>query len=434
MSSDSLTKIPDRPTFYSELSKRIEHANQFKVKLAVLLVDLDRFYRINEQYGYLIGDQLLEKFTGLLGSVVRDQDYLARIGDNTFALILDGIMNVGHAELAARKILRLLEVPFVLNEQTLQMDCTIAIGLCPTHAKDSRHLLKTIETSLRDGKQTGERINVAHVVQEEEVSDNWDIEIALSRALEFDEFKIFYQPKVELQTGNVVGAEALLRWNHPVRGLIPPDDFIPLAEETGLIKPITNWMLNKVLRQGAEWPDKWGTQKVAINIPPDLVLMPEFRDLLSNALNLWQSDKVQLSLEIIERSLVTQVERTTEILNEIKAMGIEISIDDFGTGYSSLSYFDKLPAQELKIDKSFIDNLLESKSSQNIVKLIVELAHGFDMKVVAEGVENIETIKYLYKIKCDVIQGYVFSKPLPHIQYKEWLKGFKFNPKKKTDD
>lgn len=428
---DQLTGLPDRSAFYAELTRRVEHAARFKTKLAVLLVDIDRFHRVNEQYGYLVGDQLLEKFSALLASVVRDQDYLARVGDNTFALVLDGIMNTGHAELAGRKILRLLEVPFEIEEQQLLIESTVAIGLFPLHARDGRHLLKVTEAVLRDGKLSGEKINIASTHEESEVSEDWDIEIALSRAIEFGELMVFYQPKIELENGNVVGAEALLRWNHPVRGFISPDEFIPYAEESGLIKPITSWMLNVILREASEWPGKWGKQKVALNLPPELILMPELKDVLSNALNLWQSDNVQLSLEIIERSLVTQVERTTEILNAIKEMNIEISIDDFGTGYSSLSYFEKLPANELKIDKSFIDNLLDRKSNQNIVKLIIDLAHSFDMKVVAEGVEDADTLRYLYKQGCDVIQGYFFSKPLPHSKYKEWLANFNFKIKKK---
>lgn len=424
---DNLTQLEDRKTFFITLTEQLNTANKHRTNTALLLIDIDRFHRFNEQFGFAAGDSLLIKFSELLNSVARSQDYVARLGDNTFALLLNGILNEGHAELAARKVLRLLEVPFKIQNQTVTIECTISISLSPQHAKDAYNLLKLGESVLRENRIKGKRIGYADSYNELLEYENWDIEAALSQALENDELQVFYQPKVDLKNKRVVGAEALLRWKNRDKGYISPDLFIPLAEQTGLIKPITNWIFNTVLRESSEWTRKWGLQTISVNVPPEFILSPEFKDVLQNATKIWANDNTKLTIEIIERSLITQVEQTIEVLNDIREMGIDISIDDFGTGYSSLSYFKRLPVNELKVDQSFVRNLLENKEDRNIVKLIIDLGHTFNLKVVAEGVENKEIIKYLYKIRCDIFQGYYFSKPLPHYEYINWLSNFELN-------
>ncbi|MCW8875299.1 MAG: bifunctional diguanylate cyclase/phosphodiesterase, partial [Gammaproteobacteria bacterium] len=380
---DELTGLLDRKAFLKLLSGQVEDSNTYKSKLALLIVDINRFFRINNIFGYPAGDEILKKVALLLDNVIRDQDFVARIGDNRFALILDGVMNVGHAELAAHKILRLLQAPFVLGEQKIHVDVTIGISLCPLHASNPMFLLKECESVLHGAKEKNQKIGVSQTLEDEILSEHWDIELALDDALNNDEFLIYYQPKIALDSGGVVGVEALLRWNHSSRGFIPPNFFIPIAERMGHIKPITNWVFNTALRQGAEWTEKWGPLSISVNIPPDFILMPDLKGILSNALSLWGSDNILLTLEIVERSLVIEPEKSMAIMNELRDMDISISIDDFGTGYSSLSYFEKLPVDELKIDQSFVANVVESKSSQDLVRLIVELAHAFDMEVVA---------------------------------------------------
>ncbi len=424
ITQDNLTGLQDRKAFLTLLSKQVSDANIYKSKIGLLIVDIDRFYRINNIFGYEVGDQILQKFAALLRNVVRAQDYVARIGDNRFALILTDIMNVGHAELAAHKILRLLQVPFSVKEEKLYIDCTIAISLCPTHASNYLYLMKECESVLHEAKQANKKIGKSSVPEDEEISDSWDIEMALDNVLEKDQLLIYYQPKISLNNGRIVGAEALLRWNHPEKGFISPDYFIPIAERMGNIKPITNWILNTVLRQSAEWTNKHGPLSVSINIPPDLILSPDLKDHILNALKLWGNKNITLALEIIERSLVLEPERSFSILRELQDMGVSISIDDFGTGYSSLSYFEKLPVNELKIDRSFIFNVVSNTFSQNIVKLIIDLAHAFDMDVVAEGVEDLATLKHLKKIDCDIAQGYYFAKPMPQEKMMEWLLKF----------
>lgn len=424
MTSDELTRLDGRLSFLERLNEQVNYANKHKIKAGLVLIDIDRFQRINSQYGYEVGDKVLVKFAELLGSVKRKQDYLARIGDNTFALLLMGIMNTGHAELAARKILRLLEMPFSYKEFQIRIECTIGIAICPTHARDARHLMVEAESVLQETKQHSNNIGIAAVQGDEELSDFWDIEMAMNDALKFNEFSVYYQPKVDIVNGRVSGAEALLRWKHQSRGFVSPGIFIPIAEQSGMIKPITAWVLNTSLRQAAKWSDKWGPQTVSVNIPPEFLLMPDFFDMVTNSLKLWDSDNVSLTLEIIERSFISQVDRTIKALDKLKSHGVKISIDDFGTGYSSLSYFEKLPVDELKIDQAFIFNLLQSKPSRDIVRLIRDLGHAFDLQVVAEGVEEANILRYLRKIECDLVQGYYFSKPLPNEEYCEWLLKF----------
>ncbi len=421
MPIDELTKLDDRTTFYRNLKEQVSYTIKHKIKSALLLIDIDHFHKINSQYGYDTGDKLLAKFAELLLSVKREQDYLARVGDNTFALLLMGIMNTGHAELAARKILRQLEVPFTYNDFSITLECSISMALCPIHARDARHLFREAELILSDAKEQSEKICISNANAEADLSDYWDIEMDIVNAVRNNEFHLHYQPKVDIQNRRVSGAEALLRWKHHSRGYVSPNIFIPIAEQNGIMKQIIGWVLNTSLRHAAKWSDKWGAQTVSVNVPPDFILMHDFVDMVSSSLSLWRTDNVLLTIEIIERSFISQIDRTIETLDKLRDMGVKISIDDFGTGYSSLSYFEKLPVDEIKIDQSFVVNLRESKASRDIVKLIRDLGHAFELKVVAEGVEDEQVLKYLHKLKCDVIQGYYFSKPLPNKDYMEWL-------------
>jgi len=421
---DPLTKIAKRDAFFRIVEEQTNEALKLGSNIAIVLVDIDRFYRVNARCGYAVGNQLLEKFAHLIQSVARQQDYVGRLGDNTFALLLNGVMNAGHAELAAHKILRLLNVPFVVQGEELTIDCTISICLCPQHARDARHLLSKAETLLYETKEEGKAIGLPQAESDELVPENWLIEQALSRALENNQLEVHYQPKVDIQSGRVSGAEALLRWKYPNKGYISPGIFIPIAEESGIIKPITSWLLNVSLRQAAEWTDRWGKQSVSINVPPDLILAPDFEDSVVNALHLWGGPNHSLTLEIIERSFVHQTEKTSRIISSLRDHGVSISIDDFGTGYSSLSYFEKLPIDELKIDQSFIRNLFRSKPNRNIVRFISSLAKSFNLRVVAEGVEEPATVEYLKTIGCELVQGFVFAKPMPQEEYKKWLENF----------
>lgn len=420
-SLDNLTELYDRKTFMSLLANAVKAATNYQTKIALLLVDINRFHRINSVFGYDAGDEVLRKFAILLTNVCRPQDLVARIGDNTYAVILDGVMNTGHAELAAHKIITYLQSPFEFGDKRIYVDCTIGISVCPLHASNHLFLMKECESVLHEAKISNRKIGVSSTPEEDVIPDDFDIELALGDAVQNGELLVHYQPKISLDSGGVVGAEALLRWQHSSKGLIPPDYFIPIAERTGHIKPMTYWLLNTVLRQTAEWTEHWGPLTVSINVPPDFILMPDFKDSVHNAVNLWKNDSTNICFEIIERSLVMEPEKSFSALQELRDLGMSISIDDFGTGYSSLSYFERLPVDELKIDRSFVADIVLNKANRNIVKLIIDLAHAFDMEVVAEGVEDLKTVEILRGLGCDIVQGFYYARPMPNDVIKKWL-------------
>jgi len=421
---DKLTQLYDRETFFKLLARHIISVHDHKVKLALLIIDINRFDRVNRLYDYPAGDLVLKQFSKLLFEVKRKQDYLARIGDNRFALILINIMNAGHAKLAAQKILRLLQVPFEIGTDKILIEATIGISLCPLHASKTTALLKESEIALESARKNKQFIGITETSTEELLSDTWDVELAIDEALQTQQFSIYYQPKVSLQTGKPMGAEALLRWNHRSRGFISPAVFIPIAEKTGHIKPITSWILNSVLRHSSKWTTKWGKLSVSANIPPDLIFQLDLKDFVHNAIKLWGNDNITLILEIIERSLVEDTARCFEILKELQSMGVKISIDDFGTGYSSLAYFKSLPINELKIDQSFVFDLVKDRANENLVRLMIDLAHSFQLQTVAEGVEDGETYNALKTMGCNMVQGYYIAKPMPHEEFENWLENF----------
>lgn len=418
----------DRKAFFRLLSEWVSVSGRYGTKFALLLIDISRFHRVNHLHGYHIGDRILLKLEELLGTVRRPQDVLYRIGDNRFALVLKDIMNPGHAELAAQKIQRLLEMPFQSGDDPVPVSCTVGISLYPTHAHTAENLLRECEDVLNHARSTGEPVGISQREEEDEaVSELWDLEMELARALDKQQLQVFYQPQVSINSGAPIGAEALIRWVHPHRGMVRPDIFIPIAEKTGLIKPITNWLLNTVLRHSTKWTDRWGELSVSVNIPADFILRPYLKDFVANALQLWSNKRITLVLEIVERSLIEEPERCFKVLNDLRSMGIRISIDDFGTGYSTLSYFKFIPVDELKIDQSFINNLTADKANQSIVRLITALAHSFEMAVVAEGIEDANTLQYIRKIGVDIGQGYHLARPMPAEEFRNWLTGYQID-------
>jgi diguanylate cyclase (GGDEF)-like protein len=423
---DKLTHLYDRQTFFKVLAKHVVTVHDHKVNLALLVIDINRFDRINTLYDYSTGDLILKQFSKLLLRVKRQHDYLARIGDNRFALILINIKNSGHALLAAQKILRLLETPFEVGSKKLSIEVTIGISLCPFHASKTVALLKESEAALKSARQDKQNIGISNASSDNDdsLSETWDIELDIEEALKTHQFSIYYQPKFSLLTDKPVGAEALLRWNHRTRGFISPDIFIPIAEKTGHIKPITAWILNSVLRHSSRWTNKWGPLSVSVNIPPQLIFELAMKDFVNNALHLWGSENITLILEIIERSLVKNTDKSFTILKEMQSMGVEISIDDFGTGYSSLAYFKSLPIDELKIDQSFVFDLIKDKANAKLIYLMIELAHNFKLKTVAEGIEDKQTYSELKAMGCDIGQGYYMARPMPSKEFEDWLNNF----------
>ncbi|GAB3381892.1 putative bifunctional diguanylate cyclase/phosphodiesterase [Lysobacter fragariae] len=419
---DDLTGLHNRRSFLSLLRRHVALCNEQQSSLALIVIDIDGFARLNAAHGYEFGDRALQHLAAQLRDVTRMQDHAARIGDNRFALILPRILNKGHAELAVQKLFRLLEVPFEAPQGKLRMTATIGAALCPMHASQGEFLLRQAEKSLEMARATGQHFLFAPDNDEDRgFSEFWDLEIELGDALQRGELYLTYQPKLRMSDLRPIGAEALMRWQHRARGLVSPEQFIPIAEQTGQIKTMTAWALNTALRHASEWDKPHGPMSVAVNVPAELVGQDDLPDLVENALHLWAKPDVQLVLEITERSLVADPRHSFGVLSRIRDMGVKISIDDFGTGYSCLAYFKDIPADELKIDKSFVHGLLTDEASADIASLIIDLAHRFDLSVVAEGVEDQDTFDALRQRNCDVVQGHLFAKAMPLAEFSGWL-------------
>ncbi len=422
---DPLTGLYDRKSLFSLIRRQIELATQQSSRLGLLVIDINDFGKLNNIYGYATGDRLLQKVAGILGEIRRPFDYAARIGDDRFALVLPNLLNPGHAELAAHKLHRLLEVPFAIDAGPIRVSVTVGIAVCPDHATTTDNLLKKAELALYVATRSQQPTYLSAESAIRDVATLWDLELELDNAFRGNEFELHYQPKISLTTGKPIGAEALIRWNSPKRKMVFPDQFIPIVEEAGFMKQLTTWVINSGLRQSIDWTDKWGPLSVSVNVPPEIVLQPDFVDTLTNAIGLWKGTGEQLVIEITEQTLASDPDRVFQVLRNIRDLGVKVSIDDFGTGYSSLGYFKRFPASELKIDKSFVAGLLHDQTDADIVHLIIDLAHRFEMEVVAEGVEDLETLKTLARQRCDIAQGYLISKPLPHLVFLEWLETFR---------
>ncbi|GAB3730312.1 hypothetical protein GCM10028862_09520 [Luteimonas pelagia] len=420
---DELTGVHGRRSFLSLLRRHIGFANDRQDALALVVVDIDGFARINGALGYEVGDRVLQHVAGLLKQVVRKQDYAARIGGDRFALLLPRIMNAGHAELAVQKLFRLLDTPFRAGEHQLRLSATTGIALCPAHATHADFLLRQAEKAVVRARTGGLRCAFAMDTDADgALSAFWDIEIELDDALENGQIALYYQPQLRLADRRPVGVEALMRWYTPSRGEIPADVFIPVAERTGQIKKLTMWALNTALRQAGRWHHPWGALTVAVNVPAELVAQQDLPELVENAMRLWGSDQARLVLEITERSLM-DARHSFDVLTRIRDLGAKVSIDDFGTGYSCLASFKDIPADELKVDRSFVRNLLSDPASRHITSLVIDLAHRFGLSVVAEGIEDEATLAALEGLLCDIGQGYLFGKAMPGDAIQAWLAG-----------
>lgn len=422
---DDLTGLHGRRSFLALLRRHIGFANDRQETLALVVVDIDGFSRINAAFGCAVGDRVLQHLATQLRKVARARDYAGRIGGDRFALLLPRIMNAGHAELAVQKLFRLLDTPFIDEQHKVRLSATAGIALCPQHATHDDFLLRQAERAVVRARQAARTTAFAECGDEDGgLSEYWDIEIELDTAIEGGQLSLHYQPQLRLSDLRPVGVEALMRWHSPSRGEIPPELFIPVAERTGQIKKLTVWALNTALRQGAHWRHPWGRLSVAVNIPADLVVQQDLPDLVENALRLWGSDGVRLMLEITERSLLDP-RHSFDILSRIRELGAGVSIDDFGTGYSCLASFKGIPADELKVDQSFVHGLVDDEASSHITTLVIDLAHRFGLTVAGEGIEDKATLTTLRERGCDIGQGYLFAKAMPSEQLQAWLQAHK---------
>ena len=414
---DALTGLPNRILFMDHLKQSVLRAKRRKhFPFAVLFLDFDRFKLINDSLGHMVGDQLLIAIASRLGASVRPGDTVARLGGDEFTILLDDLNGPDEAIVVVRRLLRNLAEPFRLAGREVFITASVGVALSTTGYEHAEDLLRDADTAMYRAKSLGKaRYEVFDKTMHANATDLLQIETDLWRALERKELTLDYQPIVSLRTGRIAGFEALLRWLHPARGMVSPLEFISVAEETGLIVPIGQWVLDQACRQTREWQKRYPQEPplhVSVNLSAKQFMQPDLIDQVSLALDRSGLNPANLKVEITESMVMQNVESTTRMLGQLRALGVEISIDDFGTGYSSLSYLHRFPISALKVDRSFVSSMIDNQESLEIVRTIVALARNLKMDVVAEGVETLEQAEELRSMNCEFGQGYYFSRAL----------------------
>lgn len=412
---DTLTDLPNRILFRSRLAQLIAQAKRSMRSLAVLFLDLDRFKYINDTLGHDVGDVLLQAVGKRLQSCVRESDTIARRGGDEYKIILDGIHRGQDAAAVARKILDALAHPFAIEDHELFVGASIGISLFPADGADVETLIKHADIAMYRAKaRGGNHFQFFLPEMNGRALERLELESSLRLALARDEFVLHYQPQIDMKTGRVCGVEALIRWEHPEMGLIFPDAFISLAEETGLIHALGDWVLREAVRQNREWQDM-GLDPIcmAVNFSARQFQFKKPVKRVAEVLDEFGLDARYLDLELTESVLMKDASLAIEVLEKMRDLGVEISIDDFGMGYSSLSYLKRFPITRLKIDRSFIQNLLVDPKDAAITDAIIGIAHSLGIEAIAEGVEYRDQLEHLQGTGCDQMQGYLFSPPLP---------------------
>mgnify|MGYP002336074658 CR=1 FL=1 len=417
---DSLTGLPNHVQFEERLQQALSDAGMRGQNLALLLLDLDRFREINDALGFSQGDLLLKDVGARIRDAVGAEGLVARMRGDEFAVLLPS-GDADHAAETARRILAALEAPFVLSDITLDASAAIGIALAPQHGGDITGLIRHVDVAMRQAKKSGEHYAFYAPEHDEDSSRRLVLARELRHAIEEDELTLYYQPKIDMRQNAVCGAEALVRWIHPQQGMMPPDEFIPLAEHTGLIKPLTDWVLAAALRQSSAWRQEGLVLPIAVNLSARNLREAGLLNKMKQLFLAWGASAEWLELEITESAIMDDPEGALKTLTGLNDLGIALFIDDFGTGYSSLGYLQRLPVDAVKIDKSFVKGMLANVDSESIVRATITLAHDLGIKVVAEGVENQEMWDRLAELRCDVAQGYFIGKPMPAEEFQAWL-------------
>jgi len=412
---DQLTGLPNRVLLDDRMHQAIQRAKRNRHKVAVLMVDVDYFKRINDSLGHSAGDSLLDAIAKKLCSAVRQTDTVARMGGDEFVIVMPEFRDEKDAERCAEAIIQKVSTPTMLGNR--EVNVTVSVGLCifPDCAHDADSLLKNADAALYEAKESGR--NAFHVFNQTMVTataDKLEFEHDLRHALINGELSLNYQPQVSCVTGDVIGLEALLRWNHPRRGSIAPSQFIPLAEATGLIVPIGEWAIRTACHEGKEMQDSFGRELViAVNLSPRQFRQKNLASQVSLALRESGLPARCLEVEITEQTLMSNSATTNEALMQLRKLGVKVAIDDFGTGFSSFSYLLQYEVDRLKIDRSFVNRSADDPNAAAIVRAIISMAHGLNLKVVAEGVETNSQLNFLLRRRCDEAQGFYFGKPVP---------------------
>lgn len=421
---DPLTELPNRILFGDRIQQALHRAERNKEQVALLFIDLDRFKSVNDTLGHAAGDTLLKEAANRLQNCLRQSDTVSRFGGDEFNILLTQIGSEDEVKMIAHKILKALEWPYQIEGQEIFLSGSIGIALYPKDGKDAMSLTKNADTALYRAKDLGRNnFQPYSSAMNSRALERMALESSLRKVIERQELRVFYQPQVDLHTGRIVGLEALMRWHHQTGRMIEPSMFIPLAEETGLIVPMGEWILRAACWQLKEWR-RAGLQplRLGVNVSSKQFQQTALTELVSTVLQETGMEPAQLNLEITETMIMSDVHESIEVLESLRNVGVTIAIDDFGTGFSSLSYLKDFPADHLKIDRAFVQNLPFSKSEANIARHIVELAHGLGLKVIAEGVERHDQMEFLKSLGCDEIQGFLIAPPLPAEEVLELLR------------
>lgn len=429
LSYDSLTSLPNRNLLHDRLTLTMAQANRDHQLVGVLFLDLDRFKAVNETLGHRIGDLLLQKIAGRLKACIEESDTLARLGGDEFAIVLAGVNDVETISSTAKKIQALVCEPFIVENHEIYTSASIGISVYPMDGEDSYTLLKHADLAMYQAKESN-RNNFQFFSDEmnTRVLHRMKLETTMRKALEREEFFLLYQPQVNANSGRIVGVEALLRWNHPELGVIAPDKFIYLAEETGFIVPIGEWVLQTACRQNKLWQTKGLPPiKVAVNLSARQFAQRDLDVTISTILMESGLAPQWLELEITESTIMKNAEINISILNRLNEMGIDLAIDDFGTGYSSLSYLKHFPIKRLKIDRSFVSDITTNPDDATIAEIIITMAKTLKLGVIAEGVETRAQADFLSFQNCEEMQGFFFSRPIPAEDIEKMMKnGYKY--------
>ncbi|MDH5711110.1 MAG: bifunctional diguanylate cyclase/phosphodiesterase [Gammaproteobacteria bacterium] len=418
---DPLTNMPNRKLFNKQLQKQISSCAHSGHNFILILSDLDRFKEINDTLGHHVGDVVLQMVADRIHETLRSDDMVARLGGDEFGILLSHT-SIEQVDIILKKIITVFEQPFDIEGHHLDLGLSMGVVEYPLHGEDINILLQRADVAMYNAKNKRSGYSVYSASEDGHAISRLALAAELRKALNNNALRLFYQPKIDLTTGHIYGAEALLRWEHPERGFISPEDFIPLAEHTGLIQPITCWVMDTASKQCATWNSMGHKLLISINISTNCIHDARLPVKLNEIILGNKLTPDQITLEITENIFIKDPVRSKKIMDNINKMGVGLSIDDFGTGYSSLAYLKQLPVNELKIDKSFVMEMLKDENDKIIVRTTIDLAHNLGIKVVAEGVESLEVARQLKELNCDAAQGYYLGRPMEVEDFIKYIK------------
>ena len=421
---DALTGLHNRAYFRERVETAIGEGKVSGERACLMLIDLDRFKEVNDTLGHHNGDQLLRQIAKRLQTELRESDTVARLGGDEFAVLLTNVADVTQVVRTCERILSCLKQPLFFMGLTLDVGASIGVSMFPDHARGVDALLQRADVAMYAAKETQTGYEFYNPDRDQNSLRRLALGSELSNAIQNKEVVLYYQPKADMRTGKIIGVEGLARWRHAYRGIVGPDEFIPLAEQTQLIRPLTMNLLDEAIRQISLWDKRGFKLKVAVNLSSRSLLDLQLPDQVARLLQKWGVEATSLELEITESTIMADARRALAVLSTLNSMGVGLAIDDFGTGFSSLSYLKRLPVKEMKMDKSFVMKMASDENDAAIVRSTIELGHNLGLRVVAEGVENEDIWQRLTALGCDLAQGYYLTRPVPAEELEEWLQDY----------